>query len=183
MEDKRCVKHCQNGNTEYFSDLYEKYVQKIYSFIFHKTLHKETAEDLTSQTFLKALEKIKTFNADKSQFQTWLYTIARNTTYDYFRTHKTETDIDDIWDLDSGDDLIHNADVRIKYEQLQEKMKVLTAEQREILTLRFWQDLSYKEIAQILGKTEASVKMTTLRSVKKIKKDLLLFLLFPLLLP
>lgn len=173
------IEACVAGESDRFGELYDSYAQKIYSFIFHKTLHKETAEDLTSQTFLKALQKLSTFDPQKSQFNTWLFTIARNTVFDFFRSHKNTDDIDDVWDLDSGDDLTQNTDKILEQEKLRERMKALTPEQREILTLHFWQDLSYREIGEILGKTEASVKVASSRAVKKLKGSFLLFLLVP----
>ncbi|MCF7812439.1 sigma-70 family RNA polymerase sigma factor [Candidatus Gracilibacteria bacterium] len=172
---------CQHGNRESFAPLYDMYAQKIYGFLFHKTLHRETAEDLTSETFLKALEKIETYNAQKASFSTWLFQIARNTVIDYFRTSRHTDDIDDIWDIDSGEDVLEKVDAKIAYKKIQHHLSVLSADQREILTMRFWQDMSYAEIAQALGKTESSVKMAACRGVKKLKKELFLFLFFPFL--
>lgn len=166
---------CQSGDMQQFSFLYEQYVQKIYSFIFHKTFHKETAEDLTSQTFLKALQGISTFDAEKSQFSTWIFTIARNTVFDFFRTHKSMANIDDVWDIDAGVDLIEDQHLASLYAKVKESLQHLSVQQREILMLRFWQDLSYKEIALLLQKSEASVKMDASRGIQKLKKDFLLF--------
>lgn len=172
------ISDCQKGNTEAFAELYDIYVQKIYSFIFHKVLHTETAEDLTSDTFLKALEKINTFNPQKAGFSTWLFQIARNTVIDHYRTYKSESDIDDVWDLASSDDVLSQTDARITYEKLQAHLKKFSSQEREILMMRFWQDMSYADIAAALGKTEASVKMAASRAVKKLKQEFLLFLLF-----
>jgi len=103
--EKDIIVSCQQGDLEKFSWLYDKYIKKIYDFIYFKTTHKETAEDLTSQTFFKALEKIKTFNSDKGTFSAWLYQIARNTVIDHYRTMKKTVDIDDVWDMAEDQDI------------------------------------------------------------------------------
>ncbi|MBT6831456.1 sigma-70 family RNA polymerase sigma factor [bacterium] len=180
MDESIFIKNCQRGNLEDFSPLYEKYAQKIFAFVLHKTFDRETAEDLTSQIFLKTLEKIESYNFQKSQFSTWLYSIARNCVIDHFRTQHFEKNIDDIWDLNSGDDARKCAEKSLNFESLQKSMKKLKPAQREILTMRFWQDLSYAEIAEITDQSEANVRMIVSRSVRAMKKDFLAFLLFSL---
>lgn len=172
------VNSIQKGEVEKFANLYELYVQKIYSFIFYKLMDKETAEDLTSDTFMKALNRIKNYDAQKSAFNTWLFNIARNTVIDHFRIHKNHKDINDVWELSSLENIEKNLDLTLKHETLHQNLKKLSAKNREILMMRFWQDLSFREIAEILGKSEGSVKMQTSRAVKQLKKEFLfLFLL------
>ena len=74
--------------------LYQEYFPKIYNYFFYQLLHKESAEDLTSRTFLKAAEHISDYNPDKAQISTWLWTIAQNTLIDFYRTQKPELSID-----------------------------------------------------------------------------------------
>lgn len=168
----------QKGQTEDFAKLYELYSQKIYSFVFYKIMDKDTAEDLTSETFMKALNKIKTYDSSKSAFNTWLFNIARNTVIDHFRVYKNHEDLNDVWELASLDDVESSLDLSLNYEHLHENLKNLSVKNREILMMRFWQDLSYREIAEILGKSEGSVKMQASRTIKTLKKEfLLLFLL------
>jgi len=178
MSDNQIINAWLAGDSDKFSLLYHKYVDKLYRFIFHKVLHKETAEDLTSEIFVKILEKIHTYDHKKGAFSTWIFQIARNKIIDHFRSFKQEENIDDIWDINSKNDLQMETDFQFIREKIQKHLKLLTVQQREILMLRFWQDMSYKEIAEILGKTENSVKMSASRSVKKLKKDFLFFILF-----
>ncbi|MCF7917873.1 sigma-70 family RNA polymerase sigma factor [Candidatus Gracilibacteria bacterium] len=178
IDESKIIIACKEGDHEQFALLYDAYVQKIYGFIFHKTFHRETAEDLTSETFLKALEKISTYNPKKASFSTWIFAIARNTVIDHYRTFKSESDIEDVWDIASSDDVEMQADARLAYERLQKHLQSFTTEQREILTLRFWQDMSYVEISEVLGKSEASVKMAASRGIAKLKKEFFLFLFF-----
>jgi RNA polymerase sigma-70 factor (ECF subfamily) len=171
------ISACQKGELEKFSVLYEKYVDKIYSFIYYKTMHTETAEDLTSQTFMKALEKIGTYDNNKSSFTTWLYQIARNTTIDYYRRLHPEEDLVDVWHLGDKTDLAVDIDNRELLVKVQKYIHQLQPEQREVVLLRLWDNLPYQEIAKLVGKTEASCKMMFSRALIKMQQEITLVLL------
>lgn len=176
-DEKEIVANCQKGKIDDFSILYYKYVKNIYKFIYYKVQHRETAEDLTSQTFMKALEKIASFSNEKSSFSTWVYTIARNNVVDYYRTKKNDFDINDVWDMKDNTDIERDADVKGKLEKIEKYLKTLKAEQREIIMLRVWGDMSYKEIAEITGKSEGSAKMIFFRAIRELKDKMPLELL------
>lgn len=72
-DESEIITACKAGDTMPFSELYDQYIEKIYRFIYYKTHHKEIAEDITSVTFMKALERLNTFDPSKAQFSTWLY--------------------------------------------------------------------------------------------------------------
>ncbi|MFH1822108.1 MAG: RNA polymerase sigma factor [Patescibacteria group bacterium] len=176
------IKQCQRGNLEKFGELYDQYIKKIYNFIFYKTGQKETAEDLTSHTFIKALENIGKYNSTKGSFSSWLYRIARNTVIDYYRTRKENFDITDFTNLSSDENLEDQTDLKQQLEKVQKYLLNLKAEQREIIIMRVWDGLSYEEISQITGKSQASCKMLFLRTINKLRKDLPLNILILLLL-
>ena len=85
--ERKIISECKAGQSEAFSQMYDLYVKKIYKFIFYKTFHTQTAEDLTSEVFYKALKNIDKFDF-KYKFSTWIYKIAQNAITDYFRTYK-----------------------------------------------------------------------------------------------
>lgn len=178
MDEFQALSRCQKGDMSAFTQLYDLYIGPIYRFIYYKTRHKETAEDLTSITFMKALESIRKFNSDKASFKTWLYQIARNSVIDHYRTSHPSQNIEDAWDLHSDDDPEKKADLALRIEAVKKVLAELSAEQREVVMLRVWGDLSYKEIADITGKTEAACKMNFKRTVEKLGKNLALFALF-----
>ena len=95
----QAVARCQAGELAHFTLLYERYLEKVYRFIYFKTYHRQTAEDLTSLTFMKALEKVGSYDAGKGRFSSWLYRIAQNTVIDHYRTAKLAANIDDIFNL------------------------------------------------------------------------------------
>ncbi len=171
-EDKKLVISCQDGNVDSFGKLYDKYIKKIYDFIYYKVGSREVAEDLTQQTFLKALRKIENFNASHGYFSAWVYKIARNSVIDHYRTAKYNSNIEDMWDLGSKENVeidIHN---KLKIENVRKYLNKLKPEQRELVVMRVWQGLTYKEISEILGKSESSCKMMFSRVIGKLRKKM-----------
>ncbi len=171
MDERALISACQSGETERFAEIYDLYADRIFRFIFHKTMQRDLAEDLTSDTFVRALEKIKQFNADKGQFSTWIYTISRNLITDHWRSYHEHKDIEDVWDLASLDDVLEATHKQLVGEKLQKALRELAAESREVLMMRFWQDLSFAQIAELTGKSEGAVKMTVGRALKKLRAD------------
>ncbi len=171
LSETDLIKNCQNGDKNSFSELYNRYIKKIYSFIYYKTWHKETAEDLTSQTFFKALRAINQCDSSKP-FSPWIYRIASNTVIDHFRQLKPTDNIDDIWDLSDQSDTHKDATNSIKLEKVKTYLKTLPNEQREIIILRLWQDLSYKEISEIIGKNEKNCKVIFSRALAKLRQSI-----------
>jgi len=171
-EEEQVIKQCQQGKMEEFGRLYDKYFDKIYRFLYYKTSHRETAEDLTSDVFHKALLGIKKFKLKKGTFQAWLFSIARNRVIDYYRTKKDVSNIDEVWGLHRQENLDRELDNKSKLEKVHYYLSQLDGLQREVVMLRAWENMSYKEIGEILGKTEGACKMIFLRTVKKMKTNL-----------
>ncbi len=172
-------------NKEDFVRFYDQYVEKIYRFIYYKTHHKETAEDLTSSTFIKALAAFDSFDKRKGEFSGWIYRIARNTVIDFYRSKKNLINIEDVWDLSDKEDVERDAEVSLKLKEVKEYLNKLGIEQREIIILRVWEGISYKEIAEALGKSEGGCKMMFSRTIRQLREEMPLspfmcFLLFNL---
>lgn len=170
QEELKWVADCQAGNMDSFVLLYDAYAEKIYKFLFFRTLHKELAEDITSQTFIKALEKINTFHADRGTFQSWVYQIARNLLIDEFRRRKPTENLDAHENLRSDTDLQAETQAQLDKETLQKLLAELPDESQELVTMRMWDELSYIEIAAITGKTEGSLKMQFSRIISKLQQ-------------
>ncbi len=172
IDEKKIIDDCKNGDLEKFSELYDVYVEKIYRFIFYKTSHKETAEDLTSTTFMKALKAIARFNGKKGTFQAWLFRIARNTVIDFYRTKKNLVNIDDVWELGHTPDTLNALSTQDDLNKAREYLAKLSPRQREIVILRIWDNMPYKQIAEIVNETEANCKMIFSRTIKKMRDNL-----------
>jgi RNA polymerase sigma-70 factor (ECF subfamily) len=169
--------------THDFDALYRENVDAIYRYLYRRTLTRMTAEDLTSQTFLKALEKIDSFDPAKGRFGGWVMTIAKNVLTDHFRALKPQTDIDDVWDLSSDDDVAGSLEDKEAHAELRDALAKLPKDKREIVLLRMWEDLSYAEIAAVTGKSEGNCKVIFSRAMKDLRAlvplSTLLLILFP----
>ena len=170
-EDSSLAIAVAKGDSSAFGQIYDIYIKRIYDFVFYKTSNKETAEDLTSDIFMKALENIRKFDAKKGTLQSWLYQIARNTVIDYYRKQKTVLLSDDI-DIASNQNIEGDFYHKQQLETIKKYLNKLTEDQRDIVIMRVWQEMSYKEIAQALGKSEASCKMAFSRIVEKLKTEI-----------
>ncbi|MEA3248961.1 MAG: sigma-70 family RNA polymerase sigma factor [Patescibacteria group bacterium] len=159
----------KDGDTDAFGIIFDAYIERIYRFVYYKTHHKETAEDVTSEVFKKALSSIGSFDPVKGSLCGWMYRVARNTVIDHYRTKRPTDAIDDMWELMSDSDTERDTEARMAAEQLQKHLVVLTSEQRDIVLLRVWEEMDYKEIAEAVGDTETACKTDFLRSVSKLR--------------
>lgn len=168
-QDKVLLIQASQGDANSFGTLFDKYHAKIYRFIFFKISSKEIAEDLASQTFLKCWEHLSAGNkVDK--FQAWLYRIARNLIIDYFRSREKEelpliyqenSEIEEI-KVDPGQNLTR--------EELEKIIFNLKSEAREIILLRYIEDLSIKEISKIVDKSAVNVRVIIHRAIKELQE-------------
>jgi RNA polymerase sigma factor (sigma-70 family) len=172
------IQRCQGGDMDEFATLYDTYVKRIYDFIYYRTSHKETAEDLTSVTFTKAFQNIKSYRGENGMFSAWLFRIARNTVIDHMRTAKKTVDLEAAANAKSRDDVAGEAEVRDRLDQVKKYLSELTEDQRDIVVMRLWDELSYAEISALTGKTEGNCKVIFSRVMQKMQKELLPILLY-----
>ena len=118
------------------------------------------------------MDNVKKFKVDKGTFSSWLYRITRNTVIDYYRTNKQTVDLENVLEPSIENNMSTNLDVSIRLAEVKEKMSQLSEQQQEIIILRVWQQLSYKEIADIMDKSESSCKMAFSRSIKELRLSL-----------
>lgn len=174
INESQIVERCQRGEYELFGELYAQYIKPIYNFIYFRTHHTETAEDLTSLVFTKALENIRKYDATKGKFSTWLYQIARNSIIDHYRAGKSTEDIENAFDIASSVNIEKDVDIAVQMEKVQQYLSVLPKQQRDIVIMRVWDGLSHKEIAEILNITEANSKMIFSRVLGKMNKEMVI---------
>lgn len=167
----------QQGDRDAFGKLYDLFAKKIYNYIYFRTYRRALAEDLTSLAFLKALEKLDTFKPDRGNFSAWLYRIAHNALMDHFRQKKGQVSLDDVWEIAGKTDVETDAENRVSWEKLKPVMEKLSSRERDIILMRVWDGLSYREIGDVLGSSEASCKMAYSRAVRYLKNELPLLLI------
>ena len=181
FEEKLILKRALAGKKEAFSEIYDFYVIRIFRFIYLKTSSKETAEDLASEVFLKYWKRIKKGMEDESlgeviandKTKSFLYKIARNLIIDFYRKKEPSTvEIDsDIKDKiqDQKQDILAYISAKQEVEEMMEALRKLKSEYCEIIILRYVEELSISEIAEIIGKSSGSVRVQLHRATKALK--------------
>jgi len=154
-----------------FGQLYDCYVQPLFRYLYSRTGSLPVAEDITSQTFLAALEGIARYRHD-GHFSAWLFTIARRKAADYFRQLKKQVPLDETHQLKVDSDLLQNTIRTEKVDALAKLISVLPEEERELISLRYLAELKFREIASILGRNEDAVKKSLYRLLARLKSQL-----------
>ncbi|MBU1130726.1 sigma-70 family RNA polymerase sigma factor [Patescibacteria group bacterium] len=162
-------------NPQDFNQLYELYFEKIYNFLLARCGQKELAEDITSQTFLNALEKIHNFKWRNVSFGAWLYRIAINNLNSHFRKNNRIILTEDenlnllISQQTSADSAESDLEQRGRITELYQTIKKLSADEQNLIILKYFQHKSYQEIAKILKLSSNTVGVKLHRSLRKLK--------------
>ncbi len=152
---ERAIKHDRVA----FAQLYDRFVDKIYKYIYYKVGNKTDAEDLTGQVFLKAWEAIGHYRWTERPFAAWLYRIAHNLVVDHFRTRKDSTPLDDILSLEHpGTDLDEIIQHHLTADVLRHALRRLTRDQQQVIILRFLEGYNTAEVAEMMGKQPGAVR-------------------------
>jgi len=167
------VELARNGDKEAFGQLYDHYQPSVYRFLYYRVGSMTLAEDLTAETFFRALRSMHSFRWQGKDFGAWLMTIARNLTADHFKAGRTrlEQTTEDMQTLDTTSE---GPEIEVlsslTNEALLRALGELPTEQRECLIMRFLQGLSIAETAEILGRSSGAVKQLQLRGVRNLAK-------------
>ena len=173
LEDERnLITEAKGGEAEAFGRLYDYYLPMIYRFILLKVGHREEAEDLTHQVFLKAWQNMSNYSEKGFPFSSWLYRIAKNSIIDHYRRAKPSTNIDDLVNIE---ELISRPDIG-KIDEKEELAKIMKSigklkeTEKDVIIMRFVEDLSVKEVSDALNKSEGAVKVIQHRAIKKLQE-------------
>ncbi|MFG2290531.1 ECF subfamily RNA polymerase sigma factor, BldN family [Streptomyces sp. NPDC048595] len=167
------VERAQAGEAEAFGRLYDQYADTVYRYIYYRVGGRATAEDLTSETFLRALRRIGTFTWQGRDFGAWLVTIARNLVADHFKSSRFRLEVTTGEMLDaneverSPEDSVLES---LSNAALLEAVRKLNPQQQECVTLRFLQGLSVAETARVMGKNEGAIKTLQYRAVRTLAR-------------
>jgi RNA polymerase sigma-70 factor (ECF subfamily) len=159
---------------EAFAELYDLYIQRIYRFVFFKVSGHEEAEDITSEVFLKVWNHISEGKELKS-FSGLLYRVARNCIIDMYRAKSVRvhpllfSEIDEQSDPSDSGGAIEKIHASEEAKKIIAQIKKLKQEYQEILTLRYIDELTIDEIAEIVGKGKVAVRVTLHRAMKRLK--------------
>lgn len=161
---------------KYFGTLYNHYFDQIFRFVFKRLGgDEENAADLTQQTFIKAMANMEKYEDRGFPFSSWLYRIAQNEVSMYFRQQKKNfsvpIDENRILDVAAEAEIFSSHMSMGDQEKLVELLNELEESHLDLIELRFFQQMSFKEIAEIYSVSEATAKMRTYRILERINKQ------------
>ncbi len=167
-QETQWMEQAIKGDSDAFAKLYDSYIDRVYRFIYFRVSNEQTAEDLSSQVFLKAWENLARYEIRGLSFGAWLFRIARNLVIDYYRTKKDHESLDENGSIATDPALMVDGklDAEFEAEWLRSAMKHLTDDQRTVLTLKFIEGLSTAEIAEVMGKRQGAVRALQLRGLQ-----------------
>ena len=174
MNDEELIELCREGEESAFEELIKKYHAPIYNYIYNFTGDKQLTEDIVQETFIKMINNILKYKRIRgTKFSTWLFTIARNTLNDEYRKMKTRRTVS----LEEAELSIESKDfveTRViqndTMDSINQAINSLKKEEKSAIYLRYYMDLSYKDIADILKSTQNRVKWQLHDALIKIRK-------------
>ncbi|WP_229400408.1 ECF subfamily RNA polymerase sigma factor, BldN family [Micromonospora okii] len=171
------VERAQAGEAEAFGLIYDRYVDTVFRFVYFRVGNRQLAEDLTSDTFLRALKRIGSFTWQGRDLGAWLVTIARNLVADHFKSgrYRLEVTTGDVLDADREDRGPEGSPEAAVVEHITNvalltAVKQLNPEQQECIVLRFLQSFSVAETARAMGKNEGAIKALQYRAVRALAR-------------
>lgn len=174
VEEKRLIRHAQNGHKEAFAQLYQEHVQTIYRYIYYRVGDKQLAEDLTGDVFVKALIALPKYREQGRPFIAWLYRIAHARVIDFYRLRERRPDESNV----EAEPIIvtSNMDTALLQQQtakaLQMAIAELTDEQQQVIILRFIEGQSLENVAGIMGKNTNAIKALQYRALRALASKL-----------
>ncbi len=158
----------QKGDIHSAEKIFDHFSKPIYAFFMARIRHKETAQDLTQEVFLKVIKNIDQFDRESGDFTAWIWQIARNSAIDYFRLKKPSH----LADLpDEGVNIVEEhakSDESAKVREIMDIIESFSVEERELFELHFVADMSYTDLARATGKTESALRVAIYRLRKKL---------------
>jgi RNA polymerase sigma-70 factor (ECF subfamily) len=165
------IERARGGDRSAFADLYDTHVDAVYRYILYRVREPSDAEDLTSDVFTRAFANIHRYRWQGKSFLAWLYTIARNAVTDRRRRQRPTVDLENAFGLAEDGPTAHEHAVRgEEVDALRGAVKHLTTEQQEVLVLRFVENMSSRQVANMLGKNEGAIRALQFRALGRLRK-------------
>jgi RNA polymerase sigma-70 factor, ECF subfamily len=173
QDEAQLIQRAQQGDLAAVSELYNLHVNRIYQYVRYRTGDDQTAEDITAEVFLRAIESLAAYHDQGVPFIAWLYRIAHARVVDYWRSSKRRqtAPLDDplLQDgLVAVDDAI-DIDF-LQHRSLWAALRQLTDDQQNVVVLKFVQGLSNAEIARLMGRTEGAIKALQRRALEALAR-------------
>ena len=173
QEDPReLMLRAKDGDGVAFGKLYELYFTPVYRYIYYRVQSKEEAEDLVQVVFVKVYRSISSFSDQGKSPLAYFFTIARNTIYDYWRKQNRVSLQEDIDIPDMRQDPVRQVEQQEASDLVRQGIQHLTDDQSEVITLKFINELSNQEIAELLSKSEESIRQLQSRGLQKLREHI-----------
>ena len=174
--DEYYVQQILEGKIQVYSVLIDRYKHMVFTLAKRMLKNTEDAEEVAQDAFLKAYKGLSTFKGE-AKFSTWLYRIAYHRSLDYIKRNQRQIDTADLPIEDAGsltvlEEGFDTLEQKERARQIKEAIEALSGDDGLLLTLHYYQELSIKEIAQIVNKSEGAVKVNLHRSRKRLAKIL-----------
>lgn len=165
----RLITLAKSGDQEAFTQLYNQFFVKIYTFIYFRVSHKEVAEDICEDVFIKVFHSLRKLEKQQS-FESWLYQIARNKVIDYYRSKKMIVPLDEVENtLEYETNVVDIIDLEVQQKVFLKALKELASDQQAVIKMKFLEELENDVIALALGKTEGTVRVIQHRAIIQLK--------------
>lgn len=175
LSEEEILQRASTGDRDAFGDLYERYVDRIFNYVYYRTGNQHDAEDLTARVFQRAMNHIKNYTDRGVPFSAWLYRIAHNLVANWHRdrSRKQEVPLDDLPVLPThGDHPERNLVRSQEQEALLKMIRTLPPDRQNLLILKFVENMSNAEIGEIMGRSEGAVKSLYHRTLLSLRDQL-----------
>lgn len=162
----------QQGHAEPVSAIYRYYHQRIFRYLYYRVGDQQTAEDLTSDVFLRMVRSLNEFHVEGAPFHAWLFRIARNIAIDYFRLSRTRPTVELPEAQPASANTERIVEQSLTSESLQRALIQINEEQREVIIMRFVLGMNLAETAQAIHRSEDAVKGLQRRGLMALKEQL-----------
>jgi RNA polymerase sigma-70 factor (ECF subfamily) len=172
LDDETLVVRATGGDREAFGELYERCVRRVFRHVLHMVNDVDLAEDLTEQTFLRALQAIHRYEWRGVPFLAWLLRIARNLYLNDRRVERNDSSIRNRWDGGAVASPEFFCEAKLDGEEVWRAVRALDGDQRQVIVLRFMDGLSYADVADVLGKSVGAVRVAQYRALRALRRRL-----------
>lgn len=169
---EQLVASAQRGDSDAFAKLYDSFIHPIYRYVYFR-VGKDDAEDLTELIFLKTWEHIRRYRQGDHHFSAWIFRIAHNVVVDHYRNHRAEDELaETLPDRRKENDTRTRTHRRFEVEALSTALAKLKGDYRQILVLKYINDLSNEEIAQVMDRSRSALRILQFRALKNLRQIL-----------
>lgn len=173
IDERTLVQRAITRDREAFGWLYDRHVVRVYRHIYYMVGNTAEAEDLTAQAFLQAWQAIERYQMRSAPFVSWLLRIAHNLGVSYLRSRKESAQLPEtLIDHGKARDPEQALQQQVESERVRDAILRLRDEQRQVIILRFVEDLDYREVADIVGKSVAAVRVIQHRALNSLRKQM-----------